>query len=443
MVATTKRRGAGSLQPRRIKARDRYLRMRDAVAALYARNRQRGRAEWCGYDYDFVCPSMETYPFQWFWDSCFHAVALSHVDVERAATEVRSLLKNQQDDGFVAHVTFWQREAFEEMLATYSIAYRTPYLSDCMQPPVLAEAIDAVWRRGRDRAFLLEVVPKAKAFFDWCDRVRDPDQDGLVAVLQADETGLDMTPKFDAVLGIMNGPVATIEDFTAGWNRVAGPYAEVGRDPARMFALDVFVVEDVMVNTIYAVNQEVLASLLDEIGDGAGAAEMRARAARTRRALHDKCWDDEQGLYFDLSGLAEHKLAVNTFTSLMPLALPDLPADRARRLVAQIEDERLYKAPFPVPTVPLSSKDFHPGQEGSKLVWRGPSWMNSNWYIARGLRLHGREDLAARIVDRSAAMVERSGFREYYSPLTGDGYGAPDFSWTALVVDMLSWGAHR
>ena len=107
-------------------ARERYERMRESVRALYDRNRQRGHAAWCGYDYDFVCPSMGTYPFQWFWDSCFHTVALAHFDPERARSEVRSLLRNAQPDGFVAHVTFWQREAFEEMLKTYSIAYRTP-----------------------------------------------------------------------------------------------------------------------------------------------------------------------------------------------------------------------------------------------------------------------------------------------------------------------------
>jgi len=48
-------------------ARERFERMRDDVRALYDRNRQRGHAAWCGYDYDFVCPSMGTYPFQWFW----------------------------------------------------------------------------------------------------------------------------------------------------------------------------------------------------------------------------------------------------------------------------------------------------------------------------------------------------------------------------------------
>ena len=65
-------------------ARERFERMRESVRALYDRNRQRGHAAWCGYDYDFVCPSMGTYPFQWFWDSCFHTVALSHFDRERA-----------------------------------------------------------------------------------------------------------------------------------------------------------------------------------------------------------------------------------------------------------------------------------------------------------------------------------------------------------------------
>jgi glycogen debranching enzyme len=158
-------------------ARERYERMRESVRALYDRNRQRGHAAWCGYDYDFVCPSMGTYPFQWFWDSCFHTVALSHIDPERARSEVRSLLKNQQPDGFVAHVTFWQREAFEEMLKTYSIAYRTPYLSDCIQPPVLAEAVLAASRGEGGRAFLDEMLPKVRRYYDWLDRVRD---DGAV-----------------------------------------------------------------------------------------------------------------------------------------------------------------------------------------------------------------------------------------------------------------------
>jgi glycogen debranching enzyme len=323
------------------------------------------------------------------------------------------------------------------MIATYSIAFRTPHLSDCMQPPLLAEAVDAAYRRSGDRAFLDEVLPRVRAYYDWCDRVRDPDRDGLIAVLQADETGLDMAPKFDEYLGIADGASADLTAFTAGWERVANAYARVDRDPPRMFALDVFVVEDVMVNTIYAHNQGVLAHLLDEAGDRAGAGELRRRAARTRAALFDKCWDEQAGLFFDLAGQRETRLATSSFTSFFPLLLPELPADRAARLVAQLEDPARYAAPYPVPTVPLDAPTFHPGAEGSQLVWRGPAWINANWYLARGLRAHGRDDLARRIEDRSVEMALRSGFREYYSPLTGEGFGARDLSWSALVLDML------
>jgi len=34
-------------------------------------------------------------------------------------------------------------------------------------------------------------------------------------------------------------------------------------------------------------------------------------------------------------------------------------------------------------------------------------------------------------------MIERWGFREYYNTLTGEGHGAPDFSWSALILDLL------
>jgi hypothetical protein len=409
--------------------------MTDAVRALYDRNRQRGFAAWCQREYDFVCPSMGTYPFQWFWDSCFHAVALSHVDVERSRIEMRSLLANQQPDGFVAHVTFWQRERFEELLSTYAIAYRTPYLSDCMQPPVLAEAVAAGAQGDDADAYLREIVPKVRRYFDWLDRVRDPDRDGLIATLQPDESGLDHTPKYDEYLGVSG---AVLADYTAAWERVAHPYAEVGRDHDTMFALDRFVDEDVFVNTIYAENQRVLADLLDRIGDSEGSQEMRSRAARTSDALIRKCFDEPSGLFFDLAGLDERMLRVNTVSSVVPIVLPDLPADCVRALVRHLEDPSEYAAEFPVPSVALNEPSYLPPAAGNKLVWRGPTWINSNWYIARGLRRHGRADLARRIEDRSAALIEGDGFREYYDPHTGQGFGARDFSWTALAIDLLT-----
>jgi glycogen debranching enzyme len=411
--------------------------MTDAVRRLYERNRQRGTAPWCGHEYDFVCPSTGTYPFQWFWDSCFHAVVLAHYDLERARAEMRSLLRNQQPDGFVAHVTFWQREAYEEMLQTYSIAYRTPYLSDCIQPPVLAEGVAAAARGAGGDEFLREILPAVRRYFDWLDRFRDPDRDGLIATLQPDESGLDHTPKYDAYLGI-TGDAPVLPMYTAAWERVAGPYATVGRDHPKMFALDRFNVEDVLVNSIYGENERVLGELLERIGDREGAAEMGRRAARTTAGLMEKCFDPDRGLFFDAAGAAERHLAVNTVSCLMPLILPDLPREAVAALVTHVTDTREYASPFPVPSVAMDEPSFVPGVVGTKLLWRGPAWINTNWYVSRGLRRHGRPDLARVIEDRSAALVERDGFREYYNPFTGEGHGAHEFSWTALALDMLA-----
>lgn len=413
----------------------RYQQMKARVAALYDRNRQQGLAPWCNRTYDFVCPSTGTYPFQWFWDSCFHTIAMSHVDVDRARSEVNSLVANQEPDGFIGHVTFWQREKYEALLSTYSIAYRTPYVSDCIQPPVLAEALAWAARGEGRHAFLADALPRVRRYFDWVHRVRDPDGDGLIATLQPDESGLDHTPKYDAYLGVRE---LTVEEVTRVWNACTAPYAKVRRDPLKMFECDQFVCEDVLVNTIYAENQRVLAGLHRELGDTEGADEMTRRAQRTVKSLVEKCWNEQDGLFYDLAGLREAPLRLNTVSSLMPLLVVDLPRHMVERLVAQLTDPKKYGARYPVPSVAMDEPSFAPGVIGEKLVWRGASWINTNWYLSRGLRRHGFPELAAKIEDGSAEVIERSGFREYYNPLTGEGHGAEDFSWSALVVDMLA-----
>lgn len=405
------------------------------VRSLYDRNRQCGRAAWCDGAYDFVCPSMGTYPFQWFWDSCFHAIVLSHFDLERSRIEVRSLLANAQPDGFVAHVTFWQRERFEALLSTYSIAYRTPYLSDCMQPPLLAEAVAAAAQGPGGDAFLREMLPRVRRYYEWLHDVRDPDRDGLIATLQPDESGLDHTPKYDRYLGVAGTGAV---EFTSAWERVAGPYEGVDRQYPAMFALDRFVVEDVLVNTIYAENERVLADLLERTGDIEAARIWRNRAHATSTALVEKCYDASAGLFFDLAGAAEEPLRVNTVSSLLPILLPGVPPSIVDAVVDHLDNPSEYAAAFPVPSVSMSEPSYLAPTADSKLVFRGPTWINTNWYLSRGLRRHGRVELARRIEDRSAALVERAGFREYYDPATGEGFGAHDFSWSGLALAMLT-----
>ena len=408
--------------------------LKTVVTNIHIKNRQRGHATWSGHDFDFTCPSSVTYPFQWFWDSCFHAIALSHIDLAKAEAEIKSLLKNQHDDGFVSHVTFWQRDSFEEMVSTYAIAFRSKYLSDEMQPPLLAEAVQAVAERGRGAEFINEVLPSVRRFYEWLHNVRNPFGDGLIRVVQPDETGLDHSPKWDELMNIQD---EEHDSWDRGWHSICDPYDKFNRDPKKMIALNHFVVADVMVNVIYIENLKVLAELCLQVKDEAGAAIYIARAAKARDSLEELCWDETDGLYYDVNGKENQKLRVNTFTSLMPLLLADLAPKKVEALMAHLLNPEEYWAEFPIPSTAMNHPTYRPETVGGNLVWRGPTWINSNWYLARGLMRHGRVDLARVIANQSILAMRKSGVREYYNPQNASGRGAPDFSWSTILLDLV------
>jgi glycogen debranching enzyme len=415
--------------------RHRLEELQTAVVSLYRINRQQGHAAWRGIDYDFTCPAVGLYPHQWFWDSCFHAIVLSRFDVPRAEAELETLLAGQQPDGFIPHVTYWAGREPSSETDAYRVASRSPWSSDSMGPPILAEAVGLVAARGRGAAFLQEVLPGVRSYYDWCDRVRDPDRDGLVAVLEPHETGTDQSPQFDRYLGVSGDDPAPYE---AAWRQLMEAQADVRWDPRAIFGADRFVVEDVLVNALYAENQRVFGELLAQTDDAAGAAELAARAALTETALVERCWDTEQGDFRSLAGAEEERLPGGTVSGLMPLLLPGLPAVMADRLATRIADPQEFATRYPVPSASRLNPAYRMAPGGGSLLWRGPTWINANWYLARGLRRHGHGGLATSIEDASLELVGRSGFREHYNPETGEGYGAKGFAWSGLVLEMLA-----
>jgi glycogen debranching enzyme len=74
----------------------------------------------------------------------------------------------------------------------------------------------------------------------------------------------------------------------------------------------------------------------------------------------------------------------------------------------------------------------HPECSG-RNYWRGPVWANVTWLSALGLRLHGDHHAARVLVERMLLAIEGDGMREYFSPASGRGLGARDFTWTAAL----------
>src|SRR5574342_1396120 len=112
----------------------------------------------------FTKPGPYQYPHQWNWDSALIALGLSHFDLPRALTEIRSLLGGQWRDGMVPHIVyhgapsdyfpdpdFWQ---IESSLHAPGVA-----TSGLTQPPLLATVIRTIHTRTPILNFVRKVYP--------------------------------------------------------------------------------------------------------------------------------------------------------------------------------------------------------------------------------------------------------------------------------------------
>ena len=406
---------------------------------VLARNRRQGISEWGGRRYDFVCPSSQAYPFQWFWDSCFHAIALLHFDSEQAKQEIRCLLQGAQPDGFLPHMLLWDRQLHAQAQRDYSIVMAEPFYTATVQPPVLARAVWRLYQATKDREFLLDVLPATMRFFRWLKAYRDPDDDQLVAIIQPDESGLDASPKYDVLMHLQDVPPQQLAAaLRSSMDRLFSAYAPHREDPARMLALDVFNWEDVMVNSIYADGLQLLGGLCREAGyPPSEAAEFERRGRRVLAALEEKCWDERTGVFWDLYGYEETRAHTLTISSLFPLIVESLDRHMVWRLVEEpLLNENEFWLPYPIPSVAATEASFD-AEFGSGAIWRGPTWVNTNYYLYWGLRAHGYGDVASELAKRTVQMIGRGGMRECFNPYTAQGYGAGDFGGTTLVLDLI------
>ncbi|HYC81248.1 MAG TPA: hypothetical protein VEB65_05650, partial [Solirubrobacterales bacterium] len=144
--------------------------------------------------YAYTEPSPGRYPWQWYWDSCFAAIVWRRFDRDRARRELESLLAAQRPDGFVGHTIFWRQPVTFPRLLFYNVPSRGALQTGSIQPPLLAWA----WRIAvGDPA----AEPRIAAQLDWLAANRDLEGDGLLWLVQPDESGLDSSPKFDPVWG--------------------------------------------------------------------------------------------------------------------------------------------------------------------------------------------------------------------------------------------------
>lgn len=394
--------------------------IRTKVALLLDQNRKTGGTN--GRSYDYTCPSPESYPHQWLWDSSFHAIVLTHLDPERAKKEINTLLANQREDGFIPCVSVWEkRTPWEKLL----------YIGKITQPPVIPIAVEAIYAATKDSEFVREAYPKLKNFMAWIGSNRDKNNNGLVEIIHPWEDGDDGNPSFDKQMGFKRPSPTTLEYFYALF-KLLGRYQLMGWDEEKIYKSKIFIAETALFNSIYARSLLSMAYLAKTVGENPD--QFAEMYRRTKRALIKYCWNEKDEIFYDL-GSDRRQSKVKTTSSLMPLILPDLPARIAKPLIEKhLLNEKEFWSAYPITSVAQDEKQFNPGN--SFDLWRGPTWINTNWFLAKALVNYGYKKEAEELTQKTSDMINKYGFWEFYDPHTGEGYGQPNFGWSTLVLDM-------
>jgi hypothetical protein len=360
-----------------------------------------------GRRYAYTRPSPTRYPWQWYWDSCFAAAVWRRFDPARARDELQSLLSAQREDGFIGHTIFWDRPVSLTRLPFYNVTSRRAFQTETIQPPLLAWA----WRIAvGDPA----AEPRIGAQAEWLLANRDLEGDGLLWIVQPDESGLDASPKFDPVWGRR-------ANSRIGFPLLVARNRRLGFDARRILGDGGPVLCESVVNVLWGLSLLAL-----------------GRPSITP-ALVERLWDERRGFFVDVAVPGEQRPEPLTWAGLAPLALPDLPEAIGRRMVEEhLLDPAEFWTPVAPPSVSASEPSFEPGG-GHRLIrryWRGPTWVNSAWLVWLGLLRLGYADEAGKLAEGICRAVEAEGLREYYDPRDGAGLGAVDFAWSALVTEL-------
>ena len=365
--------------------------LREAVVAMLS-------SHW--RDGGYTVPHSSVYPWQWLWDSCFHALLWAELgDADRAVAELANLLAGQDELGFVPHMTYHgdpgAGAAFWGRTGSSSIT----------QPPLYGHAVAELVRRGITVPEV--VVDRAASGLGFLLAHRARTVDGLITVVHPWETGCDDSPRWDGwcpggyeparFRQIKGELLATVERAESG-----APLA----NPA-------FAVASAGFNALVAWNALELATAVDD-------ERLVAAATELAEAL-DRRWDPDRVTWTDDGPHASGR--VRTADAL----LVGLVAPRPEAFTALADPRGLGGAYGPAGT------DRGEPTHDPDAYWRGPVWPQLTYLLQRAALAAG-DPVAETLAEGLRAGATTSGLAEYWNPDTGAAGGAVPQSWAGLAL---------
>ena len=293
---------------------------------------------------------------------------------------------------------------------------------DRTQLPVGAFLVWLIYLRNRSRPILQLAYATLARNHAWWWESRDPRGSGLCSYGTSDVgEGLYKGTSFGArnESSMDNAPIHDEASYNAETR-----------------TLDIV---DVGLNSLLALDAEMLSLIAAELGQAEAAADHAARAEALRGKIRTEFWDESRGIFANRlwSGAFVRSLGP---TSFYPLVCGAATAEQTTWLLEHLADPATFGGRF---VIPGTTRDDPAARDNS--YWRGRIWPPLNYLVWQGLRRAGHVAQASALARQSFELFNLAwkGRRlcpENYNAETGEPLDQPDtegfYGWGALMPAM-------
>jgi len=399
----------------------------------------------------YTVPTARLYPYQWNWDSAFVALGFLTFDRDRAWREVELLLEGQWQNGMIPSIIFRRDDPDyfpgPSVWQTQTACESVPPIpsTGISQPPVLASIVLTMVQSGNE-----DDERRAKAIFDqvlkshrWYQNERLSSVSNGVITVHPWETGRDNCPDWEPGLETMDID-PKLPHYERQDTRHANPEQRPSKEQYDKFISMVkygreqnwnqkkitadgpFRMADPGIHFILLRAHRDLLTLAKLLKQTDAITEIETFVANGVSAT-DYFWNSAVGAFTARNIVnGEFSNGVTSASALCFYADAGTENQRSKTIdnLMRISDKVRYMLPSWDP----DAQGFDP-----QRYWCGPVWPQMNYIISRGLEEQGYDILADKIRRDLLSLIEQSGFRECFNPLSGEGCLGDDFSWTAAI----------